>query len=174
MQWTTLFAATAITLFSAAVLADEATVTMHKIDEKGVSDAIGTIKLTDSTQGLVVTPNLTGLAPGPHGFHVHENHDCGAKEKDGKMIAGLAAGGHFDPNKTGKHEGPAGHGHMGDMAVLEVGTNGSATKAMTIARLKLAEVTGRSIMIHDGDDNYADQPKPLGGGGGRIACGLID
>nr|MBP8027895.1 superoxide dismutase [Acinetobacter sp.] len=24
-----------------------------------------------------------------------------------------------------------------------------------------------------GGDNYADQPKPLGGGGERIACGLI-
>ena len=28
-------------------------------------------------------------------------------------------------------------------------------------------------MIHDGGDNYADDPKPLGGGGGRIACGVI-
>jgi Cu-Zn family superoxide dismutase len=28
-------------------------------------------------------------------------------------------------------------------------------------------------MIHAGGDNYADQPKPLGGGGERIACGVI-
>ena len=25
-----------------------------------------------------------------------------------------------------------------------------------------------------GGDNYADQPQPLGGGGGRIACGVFD
>jgi Cu-Zn family superoxide dismutase len=28
-------------------------------------------------------------------------------------------------------------------------------------------------MIHAGGDNYADQPAPLGGGGARIACGVI-
>jgi hypothetical protein len=28
-------------------------------------------------------------------------------------------------------------------------------------------------MIHEGGDNYADAPKPLGGGGARIACGVI-
>jgi len=27
-------------------------------------------------------------------------------------------------------------------------------------------------MIHAGGDNYSDQPEPLGGGGGRIACGV--
>jgi Cu-Zn family superoxide dismutase len=28
-------------------------------------------------------------------------------------------------------------------------------------------------MIHAGGDNYADKPAPLGGGGERIACGVI-
>jgi Cu-Zn family superoxide dismutase len=31
----------------------------------------------------------------------------------------------------------------------------------------------RSLMIHAGGDNYADQPAPLGGGGTRVACGVI-
>jgi Cu-Zn family superoxide dismutase len=34
-------------------------------------------------------------------------------------------------------------------------------------------VKGKALMIHAGGDNYADQPKPLGGGGDRIACGVI-
>jgi superoxide dismutase, Cu-Zn family len=29
------------------------------------------------------------------------------------------------------------------------------------------------VVIHEGGDNFSDQPKPLGGGGGRIACGVI-
>jgi len=29
-------------------------------------------------------------------------------------------------------------------------------------------------MIHAGSDNYADEPKPLGGGGSRVACGVIE
>ena len=30
--------------------------------------------------------------------------------KDGKHVPALAAGGHYDPLKTGKHEGPYGKG----------------------------------------------------------------
>ena len=40
-------------------------------------------------------------------------------------------------------------------------------------RLKLADVQGLAIMVHAGGDNYSDDPKPLGGGGDRIACGVI-
>jgi Cu-Zn family superoxide dismutase len=29
-------------------------------------------------------------------------------------------------------------------------------------------------MVHAGGDNHADQPAPLGGGGARVACGVID
>ena len=37
----------------------------------------------------------------------------------------------------------------------------------------LAALRGKTLMIHAGGDNYSDQPKPLGGGGARIACGVI-
>lgn len=160
-----------VTSFAAA--ADSVTVTMNKIDDKGVGAAVGTVALSDGPDGLVIRPDLKGLAAGHHGFHVHENADCGAKEKDGKMIAGLAAGGHYDPTKAGKHEGPKGHGHLGDLPVLVVAADGTAKAEMIAPRLKVADIKGRSLMIHEGGDNYSDQPKPLGGGGGRVACGLI-
>lgn len=160
-----------VTSFAAA--ADALTVTIHKIDDKGIGAAIGTVALSDGPNGLVIKPSLKGLTPGEHGFHVHENADCGPKEKDGKMVAGLAAGGHYDPAKTGKHEGPKGHGHLGDLPALVVAADGTAKGEMLAPRLKVADVKGRSLMIHEGGDNYADQPKPLGGGGGRVACGVI-
>jgi len=28
-------------------------------------------------------------------------------------------------------------------------------------------------MVHAGGDNHADHPAPLGGGGERVACGVI-
>jgi Cu-Zn family superoxide dismutase len=40
-------------------------------------------------------------------------------------------------------------------------------------RLKAADVVGRSIMLHAGGDNHADHPAPLGGGGARVACGVV-
>ncbi len=43
---------------------------------------------------------LTGLAPGLHGFHVHEKPSCDAATRDGVAVAALAAGGHLDPAGT--------------------------------------------------------------------------
>ena len=37
----------------------------------------------------------------------------------------------------------------------------------------LAEVSERALMIHAGGDNHSDHPAALGGGGGRIVCGVI-
>jgi len=64
-------------------------------------------------------------------------------------------------------------GHKSDMPILTVDASGKATKAVTVPHLTLAELEGRSIMIHVGGDNYSDQPAPLGGGGARIACGVV-
>ena len=78
-----------------------------------------------------------------------------------------------DPANTGKHLGPRGQGHRGDLPVLRVDVSGNATNAVIAPHLKVADVKGRSIMIHAGGDNYSDQPDPLGGGGARIACGVV-
>ena len=38
----------------------------------------------------------------------------------------------------------------------------------------VSALRGKSVVIHAGGDNYSDQPQPLGGGGARIACGVIE
>ncbi|HYM48554.1 MAG TPA: superoxide dismutase [Cu-Zn] SodC [Burkholderiaceae bacterium] len=149
------------------------TIAINAVDDKGVGKAIGTISLEDGKDGLVLTTDLKGLTPGEHGMHVHENGSCDAKEKDGKMVAGLTAGGHFDPDTAGKHEGPQGKGHKGDLPPLKVAADGSAKTKLVAPRLKAADLVGRAIIIHEGGDNFSDQPKPLGGGGARVACGVI-
>ena len=42
--------------------------------------------------GVVFTPNLSGLTPGIHGFHVHQNGDCSPAMKDGKKSVGRCSG----------------------------------------------------------------------------------
>jgi Cu-Zn family superoxide dismutase len=148
-------------------------VEVHAVSMDGIGDSIGTVTFSDSDKGLVIKPDLKKLSPGAHGFHIHQNPSCDTSEKDGKKVAGGAAGGHYDPDSSGKHEGPEGHGHHGDLPTLLANDAGVANQPVVAPRLKLADVKGRSIMIHEGGDNYSDQPKPLGGGGGRIACGVI-
>lgn len=149
------------------------TVSMFKIDAKGVGAEIGTLTLSDGRGGLHIVPALNSLPPGQRGFHLHENPNCGPGMKDGKMQAGMAAGSHYDPNATGKHAGPFANGHRGDLPVLVVDANGNATQIMNALHLSVNDVRGRAFVIHEGGDNYADQPQPLGGGGGRIACGVV-
>jgi Cu-Zn family superoxide dismutase len=155
------------------VFAADVVVPMNLVTEQGIGKGIGTVSISEGSAGLVFTPHLTDLAPGVHGFHVHQNPDCAASMKDGKMVPGLAAGGHYDPANVAMHEGPHGKGHLGDLPSLTVGADGKATSAVVAPRLKMADVKGRSLMIHAGGDNYADQPAPLGGGGSRVACGVI-
>jgi len=152
----------------------QASAVVKKIDVKGIDGEIGTIHFVDSPDGLKIVTDLKGLKMGAHGMHIHATPDCGPGEKDGKMAAGMAAGGHLDPMKTGKHEGPMGAGHTGDLPYLTVNKAGLAKEELTAPHLKVADVIGHAIVIHKGGDNYKDTPKPLGGGEGRIACGVIE
>jgi Cu-Zn family superoxide dismutase len=163
----------AVALIALPVFAADVVVPMNLVSEQGVGKAIGTVTISEGPKGLMFTPQLTDLAPGVHGFHVHQNPDCAAAMKDGKQTPALAAGGHYDPANVGRLEGPMGKGHLGDLPTLTVGADGKATAAVIAPRLKMADVKGRSLMIHAGGDNYADQPAPLGGGGARVACGVI-
>ena len=161
-------------LWSVAAAAEELQIPVHIIDDGGVGEEIGTILAEDGPDGLRLTPTLTGLAPGPHGFHLHEKPDCGPAERDGQMTAGLAAGGHFDPQGTKKHLGPTGEGHLGDLPLIEVGPDGrAATEALVAPRLKTADLRGHALVIHAKGDTYSDDPEPLGGAGGRVACGVV-
>lgn len=159
----------------AAHAADKSLVVpMTAVTADGTGASVGQVTVTESARGLVFTPDLKGLPPGAHGFHLHEKGSCDAGEKDGKKGAALAAGGHFDPARTGKHEGPDAMGHEGDLPRIDVAADGTDTTAVTAPHLKkLATLRGKALMIHAGGDNYSDQPEALGGGGARIACGVV-
>jgi Cu-Zn family superoxide dismutase len=160
--------------FVGVARAEEVVVTMHAVDGSGIGAEIGTVTASTSAYGTVLTPNLHSLTPGLHGFHVHQNPSCGPGEKGGKMVGGLAAGGHYDPASAGHHAGPYGDGHLGDLPPLYVDGDGNATHPVLAPRLKVSDLKGRSLMIHAGGDNYSDNPKKLGGGGARVACGVVE
>ena len=87
------------------------------------------------------------------------------------MTAGIAAGDHYDPDAKKSHKGPKGTGHKGDLPKLQ-GSDKGIVQTVTAPRLKLGDIKGRSIVIHEGGDNYTDNPEN-GGGKGRVACGII-
>lgn len=160
--------------FCAGAQAASEDVTLNLVTSQSVGQAIGSVNITETDKGLEFTPDLRALPAGKHGFHIHAEGSCQPAIKDGKAVAAGAAGGHFDPQHTGKHEGPLGAGHLGDLPLLVVNADGVANQPVVAPRLKtLAEVKGKALMVHVGGDNMADSPQPLGGGGERFACGVI-
>lgn len=152
----------AATLFSTAIHAKTIKATIYSTDE--THETRGTITFKSSPGGLLIQPNLHTLPPGPHGFHIHQNPSCAKK--------GMSAGGHFDPQHTNTHLGPYHAGHLGDLPVLYVNAEGKSMTSLLAPHLTIDDIKGHSIMIHAGGDNYTDNPT-LGGGGPRIACGVI-
>lgn len=136
---------------------------------------VGSIMVDDSQYGAVFTPSLTGIPAGMHGFHIHENASCDPKIIAEKKVIGGAAGGHFDPKKTGKHGFPwTNDNHLGDLPALSISAEGKGTYPVLAPRIKLADLQGRAVMIHVGGDNYSDHPHQLGGGGARLICGVVE
>jgi Cu-Zn family superoxide dismutase len=137
--------------------------------------SVGVVEVTDGPDGARFTLHLTGLPAGPHGFHIHQNGSCAAAAgKDGALVPAGAAGSHLDPGATNMHMGPMGEGHLGDLPLITVAADGTSSEVVTAPRLKdVSVLKGRSLMIHAGGDNYTDTP-PLGGGGARLACGVLN
>ncbi|MEK8052054.1 superoxide dismutase [Cu-Zn] SodC [Ideonella sp. DXS22W] len=165
----------AVLLAAGAHAADpaERTITMQTVAADGSQTPAGTVRVVSTPYGLAFYPALTGLTPGLHGFHVHQNPACGPGVQNGNPVAGLAAGGHLDPADTKRHGEPWGDGHLGDLPPLFVAADGSARQPVLAPRLKMADIANRSLMVHAGGDNHADHPAPLGGGGARVVCGVI-
>ena len=109
--------------------ADTLTVEIKTTDN---ATPIGKVEFEDSQHGLIIKPNLMAMNPGLHGFHIHQNPSCDKQ--------GTAAGGHYDPAKTGKHLGPYQDGHLGDLPVLYVDQSGSAKLVTLAPRLKVQQL----------------------------------
>lgn len=163
-------------LIAASAQAAEITVTLKTATPEGTSPSAGTVRIVETAYGLAFYPKLAGLPAGVHGFHVHENPSCGpSTAANGTVTPAGAAGGHFDPHGTGRHGEPWGDGHLGDLPLLYALRDGQVTNPVLSPRLKkLSDIHGHALMAHVGGDNHFDQPAPLGGGGGRIACGVIE
>src|SRR4051812_25105343 len=105
-----------VLILAGAAKAADRTATMYRIDTRGTGEAVGTVTISSDGGGAVFTTDLEGLPAGRHGFHVHANGDCGPGPNDaGLVVAGGAAGSHWDPGGTKQHPGAPGGGPLGDL-----------------------------------------------------------
>lgn len=171
-----LLGASLLCIATSAGAADNAIeVPVNSISVDGIGKQVGTLTIAGVGGGVSFTPNLGGFAQGSHAFHVHENPDCGPGLSNGRKVAGLAAGAHY--NGPGSHDRMAGHDQMamamrGDLPELVAAADGSMTRPVVKNDLTLAELHGRSVMIHEYGEQPSDPAQPTGGGA-RVACAVI-
>lgn len=132
---------------------------------------VGRVSLKTDEGQIEVQVRVDGMAPGPHGMHLHEAARC-------ERPAFQTAGAHLNP--TAKQHGrlnPQGP-HLGDLGNIQVGDDrhGEATIPLTGAEarrgllmfLGLGQSGGLALVLHASrDDELTD---PAGNSGARIAC----
>ena len=131
----------------------------------------GSVTIAEDAAGLTMNVSASGLPAGVHGIHLHEKGLC-----EGPKFA--SAGAHWNPaaKKHGR-DNPAG-AHLGDLANLEVGANGTASVSIPVEGVMmasgatmLADADGTAIVIHAKGDDYKTDPS--GDSGDRVACAVL-
>lgn len=136
-----------------------------------VGDMVGTATFSEQENGVKIKVNVTGLAPGFHGIHVHEHPKC-----EGPQFT--SAGNHLNPE--GNQHGlmhPDG-AHLGDLPNIEADQSGDVDTELMLNGATLLEgknslfaKEGVSLIIDAGQDDGVSQPS--GDAGEREFCGVL-
>lgn len=121
----------------------------------------GEVRFYQKPASVLVEVMVTGL-PGDSetGFfalHIHAGGSCGGKDF-------ADTGSHYNP------EGVPHPRHAGDLPPL-LQCGGGAYLAVDTDRFRVRDVIGRTVVIHQGRDDFTSQP--AGDAGTKIACGVI-
>ncbi|GJX94714.1 superoxide dismutase [Cu-Zn], chloroplastic [Tanacetum coccineum] len=140
---------------------------------KGTSSVEGFVTLSQEDDGpTTVNVKITGLTPGPHGFHLHEFGDT--------TNGCISTGPHFNPNGN-THGAPEDENrHAGDLGNIIANADGVAEATIVDNQIPLTgpnAVVGRAFVVHELADDLGKGGHELslstGNAGGRLACGMI-
>ena len=140
-----------------------------KLESRSGSTATGTVTFALRGNKVAMRVKMTGLTPGSHAIHLHENGDCSAPDA-------ASAGGHWNPSAEAHGKWAHAPFHHGDIGNLVADAKGKAELKMrselwSLGDGKPGDVVGRSVIVHAKEDDFTTQP--TGNAGGRVACGVI-
>ena len=132
----------------------------------------GHILFTEKDKYCEIKIKLEGLPPGKRGFHIHEK---------GNLLDGCTSlCAHYNPKNKNHGDLNDKDSHMGDLGNIVVDKNGKVNCVIKAINIKLQgkySVIGRSIVIHQKEDDLGngndEESLKTGNAGKRIACGII-
>jgi superoxide dismutase, Cu-Zn family len=133
----------------------------------GKSGVTGVIFFQQDGSRIHVTGKIHGLAPGKHGFHVHQFGDLTDTAK------GESAGGHWNPENMPHGAPDTKERHVGDLGNVEANAEEVAVVDEYDRMLKLHgrdSIIGRAVVVHAKPDTFV---QPSGAAGARVAFGVI-
>ena len=155
---------------AAAVAAKDGDKATATIESKSGSKVTGKAEFTEQASGgTKVEVWIENATPGSHGLHLHEKGDCSAADF-------TSAGAHINHATAKKPHGvlnPAGP-DFGDLPNIYVDADGRGKAEAYSTLVKFSDLTdadGSALVIHANPDDHLSQP--IGGAGGRVACGVI-
>lgn len=138
------------------------------IDTSGKT--IGKAMVQQGSTGVLIYVEVEGLTPGPHAIHIHSVGTCEPDFKASKGHVNVAGKMHGLLNPKGPDEG--------DLPNVFVAADGTVKAEMFSTRVSieggdaaLLDADGSAFVIHENRDDHSAQP--IGGAGGRVACGVI-
>lgn len=123
----------------------------------------GVVRLVQLTKDVcLIDGTVDGLSPGQHALNIHTYGD---------LTKGCeSCGDHFNPYGS-RHGSPtAANRHVGDLGNIEANNDGKARFRFTDEHVKVYDVIGRSMVIHEKADDFLLED---GNSGKGIACAII-
>ncbi|XP_002122009.2 copper chaperone for superoxide dismutase-like [Ciona intestinalis] len=130
----------------------------------------GVVRMLQLDQNLcLIEGTVDGLSPGKHGLNIHEFGDL----SDGCSSCGE----HYNPynyKHGGKNDAKR---HVGDLGNIEARSNGRASFRFLDDQVKVWEIIGRSLVVHEGEDDEGkggrETSRINGASGPGIACAIV-
>lgn len=140
---------------------------------EGSGQVRGSVTATQRGNGpVIVSGRITGLSPGHHGFHVHQDPVQGADC--------ASAGPHFNPFNSphgGQRDRTRHVGDLGNIVANEFGVAEFQILDYLISLEGKTGIRGRAFVVHLNPDDLGrggnEESTRTGNAGGRLACGTI-
>ena len=121
----------------------------------------GCVQFYQENGRVLIVAKISGLPKesktGFFGFHIHQGGNCIGTDFSG-------TGSHYNPTDQVHPK------HAGDLPSL-LECQGNAYLSVRTDRFSVADIIGRTVVIHSGPDDFRSQP--AGNAGKKIACGVI-